>query len=90
MPETVEENVAEGGSQMTYEEIAEQVGLERRTLGRYLEYMKSRWADSEEIKCRVGYAREWALRFKNGIEYSASDSHGRRVLFEIDGGKHHE
>jgi len=46
--------------------------------------MNKRWADSEDVKCRIGYAGEWAERFKRGIEYSSSDSAGQAILREMD------
>jgi hypothetical protein len=44
--------------------------------------MKARWGNpqDENIKCRVGYAGEWAKRFKAHVEYGASDSTGQAVL----------
>ena len=73
----------------TYEEVAKAAGLDQNTTRRFLAYMKTRWSKSEREKCIVGYAAEWADRFKSGREYAASDTFGQRVLCEIDnkGGK---
>ncbi len=68
----------------TYEEVAKEEGLTGITATRYIAYMKARWANSELVKCRVGYAQEWAQRFLCGIEYGASDTTGQAVLKAID------
>ena len=68
----------------TYEEVAKTHNLPLDTAERYVLYMKRRWADEEEIQCQTGYAEEWAERFMAGIEFSASDSEGKRILREID------
>lgn len=64
----------------TYEAVGEDAGLFGDTFQRFVAYMETRWPDDEEVKCRVGYAREWAERFKAGVEYAASDREGQRVL----------
>jgi hypothetical protein len=46
--------------------------------------MRTRWGDTEEQKCRDGYAFEWAERFADGYEYEASDISGVQVLLDID------
>jgi len=69
---------------MTYEEVANIAGLDRETKNRYVEYMRKRWNDTEEQKCRDGYAGQWAQRFKLKYEYQASDPNGQSVLKEID------
>lgn len=68
----------------TYEEIAESASLDSDTSARYINYMRARWADSEEEKCQVGYALEWAHRFKDGREFAASDFVGQRLLLKTD------
>ena len=70
----------------TYEEIADKVGLTGQLKERYLKYMRTRWGnpEDEKIKCQVGYATEWANRFKVGWEYEASDKKGKALLREID------
>lgn len=70
----------------TYNEIAEEIGLKGITKERYIAYMRLRWGnpEDEDLKCRVGYAQEWANRFKKGYEYQASDSEGKQILAEID------
>jgi len=72
----------------TYREVAEHYGLRGVVVDRYVAYMQKRWGDpkDEEIKCQVGYAQEWAERFKTGIEMASSDSYGKRILSEIDAG----
>ena len=64
----------------TYEEVGKAVGLDEAKQWLYVEYMKTRWADSEAEKCAVGYAKEWAERFKNNREVECSDSIGQSVL----------
>lgn len=68
----------------TFEEVAEKIGLSEETTARYLKYMKARWADQEGLQCATGYAQEWAIRFQDRREYSASDSTGIAVLRTID------
>jgi len=69
----------------TFVEVGIKNGLTGRTLERYVAYMFRRWKSSEELKCKKGYAAEWANRFRTGVEYGCSDSEGQRVLKEIDG-----
>ena len=64
----------------TYEEVAKTVGLGESASRRYVNYMRKRWASEEDVHCAVGYAQEWAERFKVGIEYAASDSIGQAIL----------
>lgn len=66
----------------TYEEVADKEGLTEGTKERFVLYMKERWGNPEDeaIKCQVGYASEWAGRFKSGLEYACSDSDGRKIL----------
>ena len=73
----------------TYEEVADKAGLVGRTKERYVKYMRTRWGDKKEenVKCRVGYAEEWAYRFKTGYEFTCSDSTGQAVLIDIDNEK---
>ena len=71
----------------TYREVAEHYGLRGITADRYVGYMIRRWSDTEEMKCEVGYAGEWAERFLTGAEYEASDMFGKEILREIDGVK---
>lgn len=68
----------------TYREVASEAGLEDTTADRYVEYMYARWSETEGQKTSDGYAMEWALRFKRGVEYAASDMTGKYVLREID------
>ena len=69
----------------TYKEVAEHIGLTGDVKERYLKYMKARWGEPEDesIKCRVGYAEEWALRFKDGDEFNCSDAEGQQILMEM-------
>jgi hypothetical protein len=71
----------------TYESVAKEYDLNERTTKRFVEYMRRRWGipEDERVKCLVGYAGEWARRFKAGIEYGASDEIGQSVLLAIDG-----
>lgn len=74
---------------VTFREVGEEVGLLPATLSRYVAYMLIRWAHRERELCSehyVSYARQWALRFKEGVEYQVSDSSGISVLHSIDGG----
>ena len=73
----------------TYYEVADQHKLDETTKKRFLAYMRIRWGDPEDeaIKCQVGYASEWAERFKSGSEFLCSDNEGQRVLREIDRAK---
>lgn len=64
----------------TFEEVAEKCGLEGKTKERYIRYMRLRWSNEEEIQCKTGYAEEWAMRFKNGVEYASSDDEGQWML----------
>ena len=64
----------------TYEEVATAYKMQDKMKSRYVEYMKTRWADSEGVKCQVGYAQEWAERFLHGIEFGCSDSTGQAIL----------
>ena len=66
----------------SYQEVARECELEEATALRYVRYMRARWGspEDENIKCMVGYAREWAMRFKSGIEFQTSDSVGQSIL----------
>ena len=68
----------------TYSEVASKYGLSDSIRERYIRYMIQRWESTEEQKCPDGYAIEWAERFKNGLEYSASDLFGQEILRSID------
>ena len=67
----------------TYEEIAEQGGLSGKTGERFVFYMRHRWAETEEQKCRDGYAMEWCQRFFQGREYECADHIGQRLLHHM-------
>lgn len=67
----------------TFQAVGIQEGLNHGVLKRYVLYMKTRWASEEELQCQCGYAREWALRFKCGEEYGASDMFGQLLLREM-------
>lgn len=73
-----------GECMKTYSEVAEKLEEPQKT--RFLTYMQLRWGDpkDEEIKCRVGYASEWAERFKEHMEMLCSDNYGKQVLRSID------
>ncbi len=72
-----------------YEDIADAYGLMGETKRRYVRYMRTRWGipEDEDIKCQVGYAGEWAGRFKRGVEYGCSDTVGQAVLNELPSGR---
>ena len=78
---------SERQDRMTYEEVGQRAGLNERTLALYVSYMKSRWPNDEDVKCRVGYADEWAYRFKVGIARTCSDAEGKRVLDALEKGR---
>jgi hypothetical protein len=67
---------------LSYQEVAKEYELDRSTAIRFVEYMKARWGDIEDenIKCHVGYAGEWAKRFKQGREFECSDLEGQEIL----------
>ena len=67
-----------------YLDIAIEAELTGDQAARYLKFMHERWADTEEQKCADGYALEWAIRFRQGREFFASDPAGRRILIHID------
>jgi len=69
---------------VTYLAVGETMGLKGIRLLRYLEYMKTRWPDTEELKCQTGYAWEWAGRFADQVEYECSDEGGKHILRKID------
>mgnify|MGYP001582527983 CR=1 FL=1 len=67
----------------THDEVAREVGLDAFTTKRFVAYMRARWPKEELLHCQTGYAHEWAHRFKNGIEFAASDSDGQAVLSKL-------
>ena len=69
----------------TYEEVGIDTGLDGLRLKLYIDYMKKRWADTEEQKSRDGYAQEWAGRFLSNREWECSDGQGQMVLKELMG-----
>ena len=69
----------------TYEEVGIDTGLDGLRLKLYIDYMKKRWAETEEQKSQDGYAQEWAERFLNNMEWECSDSQGQLVLKELMG-----
>jgi hypothetical protein len=69
---------------MTYTEIGTAVGLKDKVLAKYVLYMMTRWWDTEEQKCADGYAKEWAVRFKNRTEWAVSDKAGQAILIRLD------
>ena len=65
----------------TYEEVAQSKELDEQTARRFIAYMRGRaWRGEEKTHCQVGYAAEWAERFKMGVEYLVSDLEGRALL----------
>ena len=74
----------------TYEEVADKVLKDSpRTYKWFVAYMRKRWGDpkDEAVKCQVGYAEEWADRFRMGVEYEMSDSKGKRILEDMQNAK---
>jgi hypothetical protein len=74
----------------TFQEVGVAVGLEEVALARYVAYMLCRWAHKERELCSTHYSEyaiTWAKRFKEGLEYQASDCNGIAVLQAIDGGE---
>jgi len=69
---------------ITYNQVADQVGLAGRQKKRYIAYMRTRFLPEEKLNCKFGYAQEWAQRFINHTEYSYSDREGQKVLEKID------
>ena len=69
--------------ELCYYDIGKKEGLKGFRLEHYVVYMKTRWPDDEDLKCKNGYAQEWADRFVYGLEWTASDSHGRLILQQI-------
>ena len=67
-----------------FTEIAQKADLDEKTSKRYIEYMLRRWSGSEYEKCKVGYAGEWAFRFKHGEEYAYSDLNGQAILRKLE------
>lgn len=67
----------------TYEEVADFYGLKGKRKELYVRYMRERWPDTEALKVRTGYAHEWAERFKDGVEFLASDSDGKKILYRL-------
>lgn len=67
-----------------YSEAAQKARLSPVQTKRYLEYMRTRWPDSEREKCLNGCASEWANCFWFGVEYAHSDCEGERILDQID------
>lgn len=68
---------------MRYEVIAKDIELQDDLIQVYTEYMRTRWPGKEKQHADTGYAAEWAMRFKQGRAYAASDSEGRRLLKSI-------
>ena len=63
-----------------FDELSEKVGLSEIQRDRYIRYMSKRWPDM----CDWCYAKEWAERFRDGVEYQASDREGQSILALID------
>lgn len=68
-----------------FEEVADAHGLSEQEKHRYVQYMRIRWGHEEELQCETGYADEWAIRFRRGIEYASSDTVGQDILATMDG-----
>ena len=66
----------------TYEEIADSCKMAEGMKARYIQYMRARWGkpEEEDRRCVVGYAQEWAERFKAGVEFNCSDNTGQAIL----------
>lgn len=71
----------------TFLEVGISIGLSGEILRRYTAYMLMRWEHKERELCSkhyTEYAKEWAQRFKDGLEYQHSDCDGVAVLNTID------
>ena len=67
----------------TYRAVGREAGLTEFRLDFYVSYMTQRWADTERQKCLDGYAKEWAIRWLTGHEWTASDSFGKMLVKNI-------
>ena len=67
----------------TYEEVAAYYDLNGIIRDIYLKYMKIRWGHKAEEQCISGYAGEWAMRFRKGIEFGKSDAEGQQLLKQL-------
>ena len=67
----------------TFNEVANMAKLDTETRRKFVAYMSIRWPEEELIQCQTGYACEWAMRFKCGIEYESSDITGKKLLEEL-------
>ena len=63
-----------------FDEISEKVGLSEIQRDRYIRYMSKRCPNLSDWV----YAKEWAERFRDGVEYQASDREGQSILALID------
>jgi hypothetical protein len=63
-----------------YYKIAYSVGLNQDDAFRYVSFMIERFPEEKD----VGYATEWAKRFKRGVEYNVADSESKRILEKVD------
>ena len=68
----------------SYEEIADAYKMTEVMKARYVEYMKTRWSETELRKCLDGYAEIWAGRFVNLTEWDYSDDTGIAILKEMN------
>ena len=68
---------------MDYTNIATKHKLAGATSTLFVKYMDIRWPLSNNDFDRtgqLGYANEWAKRFKNGTEWAHSDTIGQEIL----------
>ena len=67
----------------TFEDIANEAGLESPAWNEYVLYMRIRWKRDEGKDYFRAYAWEWAERFKEGVEYELSDIQGKTILIRV-------
>lgn len=74
---------AEGEGNPTLESIVEDTGLTERQGARFIEYMETLFPVPETGFYDWEYAKEWASRFKLGVEYKTSDTRGQELLDKL-------
>ena len=72
----------------TFEDIARRVGLDYPEQEDYVLYMRIRWKDKEGQAHFYAYAKEWAERFKESLEYEFSDEEGKQIIKKVRNGEY--